>query len=182
MGVLSGKSVALAGDDTALSRVIAAELTAAGAKVTDVRPGESPVDGVVAVVSVCVPAAGGAFGETNFARFAHVLEGYYVRNFVVLKQGVPALRRSGGGVFIAVTSADGLDGNTGDGPRCAASNGIAVMTKAAAVECAARNDNVRVNAVMVGDKATDDDVAKTIVYLASDASAYLTALILPVGQ
>jgi len=182
LGVLSGKSVALAGDGTGLAQAIAAGLAAAGAKVTAVRAGESPEEGVAAVISVCVPEAGGAFGETNFDRFRHVLEGSYVRNFLALKHGVPALRRSGGGVFIAITSADGLDGASGDGPRCAASNGIAVMTKAAAMECAAREDHVRVNALMVGNNAPDAEVATTVVYLASDAAAYLTAVILPVGQ
>ncbi len=208
MGVLDGKSCLVIGDRNSLFRAVVAELESAGAwvgpiaapetadaawrdAVMDKRQGPAKID---AIVSLCLPDAGGGFGKATLNDFRRVLDASYVRNFLALKYGVQVLRAGGGGVFITVTSADGMTGVEGAAPRCAASQGIVLMTRSAAVECAAKDDNVRVNAVMVGDivggdssrqspgHVTVEDVTSTVAYLVSDAASYLTALILPVAN
>jgi NAD(P)-dependent dehydrogenase (short-subunit alcohol dehydrogenase family) len=114
----------------------------------------------------------------------------YVRTFLAMKYGIQALRAGGGGVFINVTSADGRTGAPGAAGRCAAANGVMQMTKCLALECAAKKDGVRVNAILAGAIAqagavspgttTPADLAESIAFLTGPGAVYLTGLLMPV--
>jgi NAD(P)-dependent dehydrogenase (short-subunit alcohol dehydrogenase family) len=200
MTALAGKTCLVVGDRGALSRAVADHLQGAGAAVRDLAPAEInepawerafAVGGRVdAIVTFAVPAEDGGFGRAAPEAFRRILRESYVRAFLSLRFGIPLLRDSAGGAFVTVTAAEGAGGAAA---RCAASAGIVLMTKSAALECAARADNVRVNAVLVGDvlsgarrlasgHVSPEDVAASIAYLLSDAAAYLTGLALPVDH
>ncbi|MDX2224472.1 MAG: SDR family oxidoreductase [Rhodospirillaceae bacterium] len=145
-------------------------------------------------INVAIPSAGGAVGKTSADEFRAALEASYDRSFLALKFAIPLLRQSNGGAFVTITSADFVTGAPAATARCAAANGIVLMTRSAALECAGKGDNVRVNAVIAGDilaraesrlgpgHAISDELAATAVYLISDAASYITGLILPVDN
>jgi NAD(P)-dependent dehydrogenase (short-subunit alcohol dehydrogenase family) len=143
-------------------------------------------------VNLAVPPRGGAIGELSPAEFHRIIEQNYVRTFLALKYGVQLLRQSNGGLFINVTSGDGKPGSPGTAARGAVSMGVRMMTQCAALECAAKKDKVRVNAVLAGDIVEGNnvklgqvglkDVANAVAFFAADASSYLTGYLLPVAN
>jgi NAD(P)-dependent dehydrogenase (short-subunit alcohol dehydrogenase family) len=120
--------------------------------------------------------------------------------FLGTKHGVQAMRRHGdGGSIVNVSSAAGIVGSPLSSAYCASKGGVRLFTKAVALECAA--DAIRVNSVHpgavrtpiwakagvgpelqavvgaaspLGRMAEPEEVADAIVYLASDASRYMT--------
>ena len=142
------------------------------------------------IVNVAIPEPGGPAGNAPIAEVRRIIAASYGRTFFALKHGGELLRSAGGGLFVNVTAADGQHGAAGSMARCAAANGITVMTKSAALEFARWDPQVRVNALLVGviakgqnvraGEVTPGDVAAAVSYLANDASVYLTGLILPV--
>jgi hypothetical protein len=219
MAALGGKTCLVFDDGSAVARAVADAIVAVGGTVVTAavnerakaRPAALDLttlsdddwtavlagDGAPAIsaaINVAIPAAGGAVGKTSAENFRAALDASYDRSFLALKYAVPLLRKAGGGAFVTVTSADYLAGAAGASARCAAANGIVLMTKSAALECAAKDDNVRVNAVVAGDilaraegrlgpgHAVPDEVAAAAVYLISDAASYMTGLILPVDN
>ena len=164
------------------------------------RPGRAALmDGAIApsvagIINIAVPQSGYAFGKAAPRDFAAIVERSYARTFLVLKYGIQVLRACGGGPLISVTSNDFLIGREGASARCAAANGIALMSKSAALECAAKQDGVRVNTVLCGDvqagsheryapgHVSADDVVAAVAYLLSPAAQYLTGLLLPVDN
>jgi NAD(P)-dependent dehydrogenase (short-subunit alcohol dehydrogenase family) len=73
--------------------------------------------------------------------------------FLSVKQAVPAMRRSGGGSIILMSSLAGLRGAAGLAGYCATKGGVRLFAKAAAIEHA--EDNIRVNSVHPGIIDTD---------------------------
>lgn len=204
---LAGKRCVITAPDTALARTLKAALEARGAMVTSIFPAEMTDaaydsafltgDGRPAaadiMISIAIPERNGAVGKVSFADFRRVVADNYGRNFMALKAGVQLLRASGGGLFISITSTDGRNGVGGAAAASAAANGIVIMTKSAAIECASKTDGVRVNALLVGEitdakgsltpgQVRAEDVASAVVYMAADGSNYLTGLILPVDN
>jgi NAD(P)-dependent dehydrogenase (short-subunit alcohol dehydrogenase family) len=130
--------------------------------------------------------------------------------FLSVKHAVPAMRRSGGGSIVVMSSIAGLRGSPGLAGYCATKGGVRLFAKAAAMECALAGDNIRVNSVHPGiidtaiwaKMASDadpmrrnapvdphelaravaplaragntQDVANGVLFLASDASSYMT--------
>ena len=111
--------------------------------------------------------------------------------------------RKRAGSIINMSSVVGVHGNGGQANYSASKAGLIGVTKSLAIECASRG--VRVNAVAPGFIATDmtavlpeevkqkmmeqvplkrmgtpEDVAKAILFLASDESVYITGQVLPV--
>ena len=122
----------------------------------------------------------------------------------MLQLAVKLMRRQKKGSIINLSSIVGLYGNSGQLVYSASKGAVAALTMTAAKELAA--DNIRVNAVAPGMIDTDmfrsigserveerlqsirmarlgtaEDVANTIVFLASDQSAYITGEILGVN-
>lgn len=208
MAVLNGKRCLVLSAETALSRAVKDQLTNAGASVVtlditdatekawddELLNSSSLPANIDVIVNMAIPDSGGAIGQVNLADFRRVIESTYIRNWLALKYGIQRLRATGGGSFVTITSVDGKYGVTDAAARCAASHGIVLMTKSAALECAAKKDNVRVNALLVGDimpgqhdtyapgHVSPDDVAAAVAHLASDAAIYITGLIMPVDN
>ena len=208
MAVLTGKTCLILAPETVLSRAVVDTLTAGGASVSTLDIAEASEaawdEGLLnsstrpetldVIVNIGIPDSGGAVGETTLPEFRRIIEASYVRTWLALKYGIQTLRRSEGGSFINITSVDGELGAPAAAARCAASHGIVLMTKSAALECAAKKDNVRVNALLVGDimpgdhdsyapgHVSPEDVAAAVAHLASDAAIYITGLIMPVDN
>ena len=119
--------------------------------------------------------------------------------FLGTRHGAAAMRRSGGGSIINVSSIYGLIGAPSEAPYPASKGAVRSLTKAAAVQLAP--DGIRVNSVHPGfidtpqsaglmndpqeraklvDRTpiarigTSEDIAWGVLYLASDESAYVT--------
>ena len=208
MADLSGKTCLVLAAENALSRAIHDGLTTAGARVTALDIAEANEaawdtgllnssrlpDTIDVIVNLAIPDSGGAIGDVQLPEFHGILEASYIRTWLALKYGILKLRKSDGGAFINITSVDGALGVPAAAARCAASHGIVLMTKSAALECAAKKDNVRVNALLVGDiipgeheiyapgHVAPSDVAAAVNHLASDAAIYITGLIMPVDN
>jgi NAD(P)-dependent dehydrogenase (short-subunit alcohol dehydrogenase family) len=131
--------------------------------------------------------------------------------FLSVKHGLPAMRKTGGGSVIMMSSLAGLRGSATLSGYCATKGGVRLFAKAIAMECATFNDGIRVNSVHPGIIDTPIwgkiptggaaqgqnapsidpeevakfatplaraghamDIAKGVLYLASDASSYVT--------
>jgi NAD(P)-dependent dehydrogenase (short-subunit alcohol dehydrogenase family) len=125
-----------------------------------------------------------------------------------VKHCLPAMRKSGGGSIVLMSSLAGLRGALGLAGYCATKGGVRLFAKAIAMECAAAGDGIRVNsvhpgiidtpiwgkipggapgqnapidldevaklAVPLGRPGQASDIADGVLYLASDASRYVT--------
>ena len=70
--------------------------------------------------------------------------------FLSVKHSIPAMMKSGGGSIVITSSVAGLRGAPGLAGYCATKGGVRLFAKAAAMECAAMNANIRVNTVHPG--------------------------------
>ena len=121
--------------------------------------------------------------------------------FLSVKHAIPAMRRSGGGSIVILSSIAGLRGTVGSSAYCASKGGVRLFAKAVAMECAWARDNIRVNTIHpgvidtpiwsklptpidprtlgravapIGRAGTAQDVANGVLFLSSDASSYMT--------
>lgn len=129
--------------------------------------------------------------------------------FLGMKHAIPVMRKTGGSI-VNVSSALGIVGRLMSGALSASKAGVRLLTKTAALECAARKYNVRVNSIHPGGVETEfwenrnwwpdrdsakrnanagraailrdtpmgrlgtpDEVAKAIIFLASDDSSFV---------
>jgi len=141
----------------------------------------------------------GAIELMPLATYLDVVNVNQVGCFLGMQAAIPALRRSGGGSIVNISSIAGLRGVAGMSAYCASKFAIRGMTKVAALELG--HDGIRVNSVHPGtidtpmvsgpefegvDKAayfakqpiprigTSDEVASLVLYLISDESAFAT--------
>ena len=70
--------------------------------------------------------------------------------FLTVKYGIPAMRRSGGGSVIMMSSVAGLRGSAGLAGYSASKGAVRLFAKSIALECALAQDNIRVNSVHPG--------------------------------
>jgi len=70
--------------------------------------------------------------------------------FLSAKYGIPAMRRSGGGSIIMMSSVAGLRGSPTLAGYCATKGGVRLFAKAIAMECAGMGDGIRVNSIHPG--------------------------------
>jgi 3alpha(or 20beta)-hydroxysteroid dehydrogenase len=136
--------------------------------------------------------------DTPLERYRHTIDVNQVGVFLGMQHAAPALAANGGGAIVNIASTAGLVGLGNMMAYTASKWAIRGMTKAAAVELAARG--VRVNAVLPGSVATDmlfrtfgptpppeafatvpmrrpgspEELAETVLFLASDSSSYCT--------
>jgi NAD(P)-dependent dehydrogenase (short-subunit alcohol dehydrogenase family) len=74
--------------------------------------------------------------------------------FLTVKYGIPAMRKSGGGSIIMMSSVAGLRGAPMLAAYSATKGGVRLFAKSVALECAAAGDKIRVNSVHPGIIAT----------------------------
>ncbi|GAA4573011.1 SDR family oxidoreductase [Micromonospora coerulea] len=107
--------------------------------------------------------------------------------FFVLKYGIRAMLRGGGGSIVNTSSTTALAARENISPDTFANAGIVGLTRSAAVEYAARG--IRVNAVaptvvmtppVEHPIPTPDDVAGVVAFLASDDAAWITGHTIPI--
>jgi NAD(P)-dependent dehydrogenase (short-subunit alcohol dehydrogenase family) len=67
-----------------------------------------------------------------------------------VKYTVPAMRRTGSGSIIIMSSVASLRGSAGLAGYCATKEGVRLFAKAVAIECAAEGDGIRINTVDPG--------------------------------
>jgi NAD(P)-dependent dehydrogenase (short-subunit alcohol dehydrogenase family) len=94
--------------------------------------------------------------------------------FFMCRYAIPALEATGG-CIVNVSSDAGLWGNKGAAIYCASKGGVTVLTKALAVELAARG--VRANAVCPGDVDSPMMRYQADTFGAGDPEAYMTGLL-----
>jgi len=119
--------------------------------------------------------------------------------FLGTKHAIVAMKKSGGGSIINISSTSGIVGETGLSAYCASKGAVRLFTKAVALECS--RDNIRVNSIHPGTTRTpmtealfrnpttkkklEDsypighlgepiDIAYAVLYLASDESKFVT--------
>jgi NAD(P)-dependent dehydrogenase (short-subunit alcohol dehydrogenase family) len=123
--------------------------------------------------------------------------------FLGMKFEIPAMLRSGGGAVVNMASIAGLNGTANLAAYVAGKAGIIGLTKVAALDYA--NQGVRVNVVAPGPiltyhleaagpeaqrlaglstpsrrVGTPDEVARTVLWLCSDQSSFVTGAVIPV--
>ena len=138
--------------------------------------------------------------ETSLADFKDAIYDTGVAAWLGQKQAILTMRAGGaGGGIIHVTSLLGRDAIPNAAATCAASSGIVMSSKAAALECAKNKDKIVVNTVLAGPVDGDngehyppvedclagslvsaDDVAEAVLFYATDGAAYMTGTELPV--
>jgi meso-butanediol dehydrogenase / (S,S)-butanediol dehydrogenase / diacetyl reductase len=159
--------------------------------------------GVDIVVNAAAVRGPRAFTEITAAEFEEALRINLLGAFVVTRAVVAPMRRRGGGAIVHIGSALGTVAVPLFASYVASKGGLHMLARAAAVELIA--DGIRVNVVAPGTIDTNlgaaigdfrrrmiehripirragdvTDVAHACLYLASDASRYVTGAILPV--
>lgn len=146
----------------------------------------------------------GRLAECSTENFRDLLETNVLGLFYGMKYAIQAMLKTGGGSIVNLASIAGANGIPFAAQYCSSKHAVVGLTKAAAVEYAAQG--IRVNAIAPGAIKTDilntaietgayseesiaslhpmnrlgtvADIANGIVYLASDASSFMTGNIL----
>jgi NAD(P)-dependent dehydrogenase (short-subunit alcohol dehydrogenase family) len=141
------------------------------------------------------------FDETAYSR---VFDTNVKGLFFAMQSQVPAMRRTGGGSIVNLSSTGGSRGMSGMSIYVASKHAVEGLSRTAALELATYH--IRVNVVAPGptgtamlDRVTDghpenfakrvpmgrvgtpDEVAQAIVWLGSDAASFVTGAVLPVN-
>lgn len=141
-----------------------------------------------------------AMTETSLAEWRRIMAVNCDGVFLGMKHAVPAMAEAGGSI-INMASIYGKVGVAESVPYCASKGAVTLMTKAAALECAAHGQPIRINSLHpgyvetpllheaaagtdlmetmhrlhpLGRLATPDEIADAALFLASDQSRFMT--------
>ncbi|WP_422658757.1 SDR family NAD(P)-dependent oxidoreductase [Paenibacillus sp. EC2-1] len=145
------------------------------------------------------------FMEQTVESFEKVMKINVTSIFLGQKYVIPHMINAGGGSIINISSIAGLTGGSGAGPYTASKGAVRMLTKATAVDFA--KHNIRANSIHPGFIETPmtvemfkdekmsawfksmtplprlgkaEDIARAVLFLASDESDYITGVELPV--
>jgi NAD(P)-dependent dehydrogenase (short-subunit alcohol dehydrogenase family) len=159
-----GASVVVTDLDDASGKALVDEITGAGGKaiylhqdVTDeggwsdaIGTAESTFGGLHILVANAGIAIMGPAIDMSLAEFRRQNAVNVDGVFLTVKYGIPAMRRSGGGSIIMMSSVAGLRGSAGLAGYSASKGAVRLFAKSMALECALAEDNIRVNSVHPG--------------------------------
>jgi NAD(P)-dependent dehydrogenase (short-subunit alcohol dehydrogenase family) len=159
-----GASVVVTDLATTAGRACAAEIEEAGGAALFIEHDTTSEDAWASVIAaikarfgklnILVNNAGiavpGLITETSLADWRKQQAVNVEGVFLGVKHALPLMRESGGGSIINMSSVAGLKGSANLSSYCASKGAVRLFTKAAALECAAAKDGVRVNSVHPG--------------------------------
>ncbi|MUT66506.1 SDR family NAD(P)-dependent oxidoreductase [Paenibacillus sp. NEAU-GSW1] len=143
--------------------------------------------------------------DTTIEQWNKVMSINLTSTFLGMKYVIPVMQQNNGGSIVNISSIAGLTGSSGAGAYTASKGAVRMLTKAAAVDFG--KDHIRVNSVHPGFIETPmsaehiqnkqmlqwflsqtalprvgqaSEVAQAVLFLASDESAYVTGVELPV--
>jgi 3(or 17)beta-hydroxysteroid dehydrogenase len=159
-----GAKVMIADVNEAGGRETAARITSAGGTavfqrldVTSEGEWQAAVDAAVArfgQLDILVNNAGmetiKLIPETSLADWRKLMSVNLDGVFLGVKTAVAAMRQSGGGSIVNISSVAGINGYARQSAYCASKGGVRLLTKSAAVECGEQGWNIRVNSVHPG--------------------------------
>jgi NAD(P)-dependent dehydrogenase (short-subunit alcohol dehydrogenase family) len=193
--------------DGGTAQAITADVTRSADVVRMVHAAEAAGGLHVLVLSAAVEVRA-PLGEIRDEDWQRVLDVDLKGPFLCMKHGIPLMARSGGGSVVALGSTLGAIGQPGFAAYCAAKGALVNLCKQAAVEHAGDGVRVNVVSpsacdaglflrtaertgdaeglkrmvaarVPMGRLGTADDVCDAVLFLASDASAYISAAVVP---
>jgi hypothetical protein len=86
----------------------------------------------------------------------------------------------GGSIITLSTLAAKLPGK-GSAVNTAAAGGVRIMGRAAALECGAQSDGIRINLIEMTDATPDEDLAGAVLYFAGPDSRFATGSEITLG-
>ncbi len=159
--VAEGAQVALTDRNTELGEKVAAEIGSAARflphdvtseddwkqVVADTEKAFGSLDVVMNCAGISVP---GPIDEASFAHWRETMSVNADGVFLGCKYGVEALRRTGGGSIINVSSTLGIRGGSIFAAYCASTGAVRMLTKSVALRCAEAHWNIRCNSIHPG--------------------------------
>jgi len=159
-----GGKVAIADINQSGAEQVAAEIAEAGGEalavpldVADEASWQAAVEAVVAHfgrLDILVNSAGvelmKSIADTSLEDFRWLMAINVDGVFLGIKYALPAMRDSGGGAIVNISSVAGINGYARQAAYCASKGGVRLLTKATAIEAATHGYNVRVNSVHPG--------------------------------
>ncbi|MFM6991535.1 MAG: SDR family NAD(P)-dependent oxidoreductase, partial [Rhodoferax sp.] len=88
-----------------------------------------------------------SFDQTSFADWRKIMSVNLDGSFLGTREGVRAMKDSGGGSIINIASIAAFVGTPGGSAYGASKGGVRALTKQAAVQCARKGYNIRINAI-----------------------------------